>query len=572
LISTGTKPLQDQLFNRDLPLVRKALGKPVSAALLKGRNNYLCLHRLEQNSAEEAGLFPSRQTVAQFRLVREWARHTPDGDIGEIDSLPEDAEVWPLVTSTSDNCLGSQCPQLQACFLLKARRQANQAEVLVINHHLLFADMSLRDQGFGELLPGVHAVILDEAHQLAETAANFFGQLLTGRQCNELCKDSVKAEKTEAGDYPLIAGRARELEEAVRDLRQVFEGLPQRGAWPLVAQRPAFAPALERLGQGLRELENALGAIAERGKDLENCWRRAQELRARLSQITQAAPEQQVQWFETSPRGFMLRLTPLSVAEQFQSYCNQRKIAWVFTSATLSVGEDFSHFCAQLGLREVHTRRFESPFDFANSALLYVPPYLPEPREPDYTRAVIKAALPVLRASRGRAFLLFTSHRALQEAAGLLQEADLPYPLLIQGSLPRGQLLQRFRQLGDAILLGTGSFWEGVDVRGEALSCVIIDKLPFASPGDPVMEARIKYSREHGGNPFNEFQLPQAVISLKQGVGRLIRDVTDRGVLMICDPRLYQKSYGRTFLQSLPPLPKSRQVADVERFFGGQQA
>lgn len=566
LISTGTKTLQDQLFKRDLPLVREALGRPVSIALLKGRSNYLCLYRLRQN-AEEQGLFPSRQSLAQFERVRAWAGRTRSGDIGEIDDIPEDAEIWPLVTSTADNCLGSQCPQFQDCFLLKARREANEAEVLVINHHLFFADMALRDQGFGELLPGAQAVILDESHQLAETAANFFGTTLSSRQCQELCRDSVKAEKAEAGDYPAVGERAGEVESILRLTRNELEGLPPRGAWERVTARPEFTALLDRLRTALKGLLEALAVVAERGDGLENCAQRARTMLDRLETIVRSPPPDHVQWYEITPRNFLLHLTPLGIAEQFETYRNSQKRAWIFTSATLAVGEDFSHFCRQLGLNEVMTRRWESPFDFQKAALLYTPPRMPDPRDPGYTGAAVRAALPVLRASRGRAFMLFTSHRALREAADILENAGLPYPLLMQGSLPRGELLARFRRLGNAVLLGTSSFWEGVDVRGEALSCVIIDKLPFASPGDPVMEARIRHLREQGGNPFLDYQLPQAVITLKQGVGRLIRDVTDRGVLMLCDPRLFNKPYGRTFLQSLPPMPHSRQLDAVQRFF-----
>ncbi|MCP4701606.1 MAG: ATP-dependent DNA helicase [Gammaproteobacteria bacterium] len=566
IISTGTKNLQDQLFHRDLPVVRDALKLPVSIALLKGRANYLCLQRLQQ-SGQTGELFPDRRTVDHFEQVRAWAGRTRAGDIAELSGIPEKSEVWRKVTSTAENCLGQQCPKFNQCYLLKARRKACEADVLVINHYLFFADMALRDEGFGELLPGTEAVILDEAHQLADIATNFFGIAFSGKQCDELCRDSIAAEKIEAGDCPDIARLAGETEQATRNLRAAFGKTPQRSAWHVLSRNTAFGEALTALRDKLKALENALKEIAKRGKALESCSRRSGDLSEHLELITVNPPEDQVQWFETFPRGFMLHLTPLAVADGFQSFREAQKCAWVFTSATLSVAGNFSHFCNELGVVDARTERWESPFDFSRSALFYVPQGMPEPRNSGFTQATVNAALPILAASRGRAFLLFTSHRALQEAAELLENKKLDFPLLVQGSMPRNELLAQFRTLGNAILLGTGSFWEGVDVRGEALSCVIIDKLPFASPGDPVMEARIKHMRNNGGNPFMDYQLPQAAIALKQGTGRLIRDVTDRGVLVLCDPRLVSKPYGRVFLDSLPPMPKTRRLEKVQAFF-----
>lgn len=566
LISTGTKTLQDQLFKRDLPLVREALGLPIEIALLKGRSNYLCLHRLKL-AEQDSALFPDLKTLEHLVQVKSWAGRTHSGDVAELGGIPDDAPIWSQITSTSDNCMGQECPDFQDCYVLKARRKANSAEVLVINHHLFFADMALNEEGFGELLPGAEAVIFDEAHQLPDIAANFFGSHISSRQCLELCHDSVRAEQLEAGDCPAIGEQAKKLEDTVRALRTAFGDVPERGGWHYLHDKTDFHRALREVRDKLKILENSLEQIAERGKALESCYFRSRELQNRFISIVDQPPDGQIQWYELFKRSFILRLTPLSVAERFHSYQTSQRRAWVFTSATLSVGELFEHFCAQMGLTEVQTQRWESPFDFRHSSLLYVPQDLPEPRSPDYTRALVHCALPVLQASQGRAFFLFTSHRALREAADWLEDAGLPYPLLVQGSLSRGHLLERFRELGNAVLLGTGSFWEGVDVRGEALSCVIIDKLPFASPGDPVMEARINHLREAGGNPFRDYQLPQAVITLKQGSGRLIRDVTDRGVLMLGDPRLVEKPYGRTFLDSLPPMPKTRKLEVVQRFF-----
>lgn len=567
IVSTGTKTLQDQLFHRDLPMVRDALGLPVRIALLKGRANYLCPQRLLL-ARQQGELFPDRQSANDFSEVEAWAGRTVRGDIGELDGIPEDSGVWPLVTSTADNCLGQKCPQFKDCFVLKARKDANQADVLVINHHLFFADIALHDEGFGELLPGAEAVILDEAHQLADIAANFFGASFSSRQCVELSRDSLRAEQLEAGDVPGLAARCDGLEQALKTLRKAFPKDSQRAAWQTVAAAEGVQDGLKAVREALSDLEDLLERLAERGDSLDSCYRRCQALAQTLHRITREPPPDQVQWFETYPRNFVLRLTPLGIAEQFRNYRERQQRAWVFTSATLSVGESFNHFCNELGLDgDIVERRWESPFDFKRAALLYVPQDLPDPRDAAYTAAAVAAALPMLHLSKGRAFFLFTSHRALQQAAELLADHELDYPLLVQGTLPRAQLLARFRELGNAVLLGTGSFWEGVDVRGEALSCVIIDKLPFASPGDPVLEARIKYLREQGGNPFMDYQLPRAVISLKQGVGRLIRDVTDHGVLMICDPRLISKPYGRIFLNSLPDMYKTRYLDKVEGFF-----
>ncbi len=567
IISTGTKNLQDQLFHKDLPLVRQALGVPVEVALLKGRANYLCLHRMELAMAE--GRFRSRSEVADLQLVREWSGRTRSGDIAELTDLAEDAPLWPQVTSTGDNCLGSECGQYDDCHLMQARRRAQEADVLVVNHHLLFADMALKGEGFGELLPGANAFILDEAHQLPETASNFFGTAVSGNQLLELAGDSIAEDLREAGESGRLRSAAEHVQKTVKDLRLAFGVEQRRGAWREVAQLPGFQAALNEVDTALKELHAQLKPLAARGKGLESCLRRCEDLMARYAQVSSAAADGQVHWYETHTRSFSLNLTPMDVAELFQAQVSARPCAWVFTSATLAVGDSFEHFTHRLGLNEAKTHRWDSPFDFARQALLYVPPEMPDPNSYGYTAAVVEQALPVLEASRGRAFILFTSHRALQEAAGLL-EGRIDYPLLVQGQMPRSRLLEQFRALGNAVLLGTGSFWEGVDVRGEALSCVIIDKLPFASPGDPVLQARIEAMREQGGNPFMEYQLPQAVITLKQGVGRLIRDVNDRGVLMLCDPRLGSKSYGRVFIDSLPPMSKTRKLEVVQRFFAPQ--
>jgi len=564
IISTGTKNLQDQLFHKDLPLVRKALSLPVDVALLKGRANYLCLHRMELALSE--GRFLSRSMVADLQTVREWASRTRSGDIAELSDLPEDSPLWPQVTSTADNCLGAECEYIEECYLATARRRAQEADVLVVNHHLLFADMALKEEGFGELLPGANAFILDEAHQLPDTASNFFGTTVSANQLLELSRDSIAEDIREAGESRQLRIHAEKLEKVVRDMRLVFGQEQRRGPWREQSSGKEMVAAIAEVSEGLDNLLKTLAPLAVRGKGLEGCHERAELLAERFALLTGPTPVGFVHWYETHTRSFTINLTPMDVARLFQAQVKARPCAWVFTSATLAVGESFEHFTSQLGIQDAITHRWDSPFDYHRQAVLYVPEGMPDPNSPGYTVAVIEQAIPVLEASSGRAFMLFTSHRALQLAADLIRER-IPYPILLQGEAPRTRLLEQFRELGNAVLLGTGSFWEGVDVRGEALSCVIIDKLPFASPGDPVLQARIDAMREAGGNPFMEYQLPQAVIALKQGVGRLIRDVNDRGVLVLCDPRLGSKSYGRVFIDSLPPMTKTRKLEVVQRFF-----
>ncbi len=569
LISTGTRNLQDQLFHRDLPRIREVLGVPARISLLKGRANYLCLHRLANALDEDARRDPA--WCAQLMQVRDWSAGTKSGDIAEL-SIQEDAAVWPVVTSTPDNCLGQDCPQLDGCHVLAARRRAQEADLVVINHHLLCADLSLRDQGFGELLPGADCFIIDEAHQLPEVASAFFGTALGSRQLLDLLRDLEIEYRREAGDVPELGQRAGAVRHAVHELRLALGETDRRGAWPEIAESPGGAAALQALASGLGALESVLNAVKGRGKGLDACLTRCADATGRLAELAGADGGDggdggdAIRWFEAQGRGFRLHRTPLEVAGVFQSYMQRHSAAWVFTSATLAVGKRFDHFVGQIGLVGAQCARWESPFDYPNQALWYVPRGMPDPADAAYGRRVAELALEILGASRGRAFLLFTSHRALREAADWLAPR-LEYPLLVQGSAPRAELLERFRRLGNAVLLGTSSFWEGVDVRGEALSCVVIDKLPFASPGDPVLQARIDALRRGGGNPFHDVQLPHAVIALKQGAGRLIRDGTDRGVLVVCDPRLLSRPYGHAFLASLPSMARSRDLADVRRFF-----
>jgi len=569
IISTGTRHLQDQLYSKDLPVVREALHAPVNTALLKGRTNYLCLHRLA-TAAEDGGRLQGRQ-LHELEEVRAWSGRTRQGDIAELGLLSEDSPVWPRVTSTTENCLGLECEHYQECYVVKARRHAMEADVVVINHHLLFADMVLKEEGFGELLPGADAFVIDEAHQLPEVASVFFGTTLSSHQLRDLARDIRLEHLREAGDMQDLPDAAGQLEGQVHRVRLALGQRDRRAAWSEVSASSELQTVLEDLQQSLQQLSEWLAMAAERGKGLESCRQRAVLLRDRLALLQQHASGEYIHWFETFRTSFRLNLTPLNVAPVFRECLETLSSAWIFTSATLAVGDSFSHFAAQLGLEDADTLKLDSPFDYQRNALLYLPENMPQPNQPGYVEAVVACARPVLEASGGRAFILFTSHSALRTAAKLLAD-DCDYPLLVQGDAPRRELLEQFRAAGNAVLLGTSSFWEGVDVRGETLSCVIIDKLPFGSPGDPVLQARIEALREQGANPFMEYQLPRAVITLKQGIGRLIRDQADRGVLVLCDPRLLEKSYGRIFLNSLPAMPRTRDVDDVHEFFAGVES
>jgi ATP-dependent DNA helicase DinG len=569
IVSTGTKTLQDQLFDRDLPAVRAALASGATIALLKGRANYVCLYRLRRAARE--GRFATRDEPAQIRKIERFAAVTTTGDRADLADVPEDAPAWAHATSTRENCLGQGCPDYKDCFVMRARKNALAADVVVVNHHLFFADLVLREEGISELLPACNTVIFDEAHQLPETARVFFGETLSSAQLVELARDVRLELRAAGGASPELDPVAARVEKAARDLRLVFGDAGARFAWSQALRLQGFGDALAKLNSALQLLEQALAAHEGRAEGLDACARRASTARHLLVRLRETEVSAEVRWVEVFSHAVQLHVTPLSSAELFRRQMADHPRAWVFTSATLAMGEDFGHFTRELGVGDATTRRWASPFDFRRQALLYVPKALPEPGEAGFTEAVIEAALPVLRASEGRAFLLFTTLRALRRAHEIL-EGKIDYPLLVQGTGSRSQLLARFRSLGNAVLLGSQSFWEGVDVRGEALSLVVIDKLPFAPPDDPVLAARIEGVRNAGGNPFNELQLPQAVLQLKQGAGRLIRDETDRGVLMLCDPRLVHKPYGRRMLQSLPPMTLTRELSAVERFFAARPA
>jgi ATP-dependent DNA helicase DinG len=563
IVSTGTKTLQDQLFHRDLPRVREAIGARLKISLLKGRANYLCLYRTEQTAKD--GRFGSRDDIAHLHAIRAWAKRTGSGDRGEFAEVPETSSLWPRVTSTAENCLGADCPMFGDCFVVKARRAAQEADLVVVNHHLLFADLAIKQEGFGEILPGAQAFILDEAHQIPELAGVFFSTSITSRQLTELAQDALAECASVSGALTALREPIDAVAPAIRRARLALDRLPLKGAFALIEGSPAVSEALQELEAALRKLTDALATQAERSRGMETTHDRAELLCGRLHSVLDGSAHDAVHWYELFHSGFSFHATPLDLAPPLRALREQSRASWIFTSATLSVAGDFQHFSRQLGLDDPVALSLASPFDYARQALTYLPKGLPDPNAYEYTERVIEAARPVIAAARGRTFLLFTSHRALKRAAELL--AGFEFPLFVQGTAPRHQLLTEFRQSGNGVLLGAASFWEGVDVVGEALSCVIIDKLPFAAPDDPVLTARLNALRDNGGNPFFDWQIPAAVIALKQGAGRLIRDTSDRGVLMLCDPRLLTKGYGKLFLKSLPPMPVTRELGDVQTFF-----
>ncbi|MBE3035404.1 MAG: ATP-dependent DNA helicase [Actinobacteria bacterium] len=599
IVSTGTKNLQDQLFLRDIPTVRKALNAPVSVALLKGRANYVCHYHVER--ASQNGRLSSRQDAAWLRQINLFLKTTKTGDKAELASVPENAPVWNLVTSTRDNCLGSDCAYYKDCFVMRARKEAQQADVVVVNHHLFFADVMLKDTGMAELLPAANTIIFDEAHQLPETATLFFGETISTNQILELARDSVAEGLSHARDAVDWVAIAAPLERAARDLRLVFRQDGSRLSIKQIDNDAAIAKpfyeVLPKLEQALSDFTGALEAQAERAETIEQCHRRAVALCEKLEawvdpkppkapkkegddegkEGESAAPvDERVRWVEVFANSVQLHLTPLSIAPIFSRQRAGQPRAWVFTSATLSVRGNFTHYAAQLGLDRDRSMTLDSPFDYASQGLLYVPRDLPQPSDPRFTDAVLDATLPLIEAAGGKTFLLCTTLRAVNRAAERLTDEfaqrGWDFPLLVQGQASRTELLDRFRTLGNAVLVGSQSFWEGVDVRGEALSLVVIDKLPFAPPDDPVLSARMEALEKKGLSPFAVHQLPHAVITLKQGAGRLIRSETDRGVLMICDPRLVEKNYGRQIWQSLPPFKRTREAETAAEFLRSLRA
>ena len=574
IVSTGTKNLQDQLFLRDIPTVRAALQAPVSVALLKGRSNYVCHYHLERTL--QNGRMTSRDDVGHLREISRFIKMTSSGDKAELTKVPENAMIWNLVTSTRDTCMGAECQYYQDCFVMKARKEAQQADVVVVNHHLFFADVALKDTGVAELLPSANTIIFDEAHQLPDTATLFFGNTVSTSQILELCRD-VLAEGLAHARGIDWAKTVTVVEKAARDLRLTFPQDIVRLSLPQIAPSSDFFPALDTLKDELDGMVAVLETQAERAETLEQCRVRGVELAQQLSgwkfdpKAKVAAGEEAVFWVEAFSSSLQLHKTPLSIAPIFNNQREGTPRSWIFTSATLAVKNDFKHFSEQMGLTGEPSHTWPSPFDYGQQGLLFVPQNLPQPNSLGYTDAVIDCALPIIEAAGGRTFFLCTTLRAVKRAAERLadefKQRGLDFPLFVQGEKGRTELLDQFRAAGNGVLIGSQSFWEGVDVRGDALSLVIIDKLPFAPPDDPVLAARIEVMEKQGKNGFMHHSLPEAIINLKQGAGRLIRDEGDRGVLMICDPRLISKPYGKRIWQSLPPFKRTRDTNEVVEFF-----
>ena len=568
IISTGSKALQDQLYSRDLPKVATALKFKGKLALLKGRSNYLCIERLEQQSLSGGEL--ASQSLSDLVHLRNWSSMTEEGDISTCSVVAEDSHVWPLVTSTNDNCLGSDCPAYKDCFVVKARRKAMDADVVVVNHHLFMADMVVKESGFGELIPTADVMIFDEAHQIPDIASQYFGQQVTSRQLLDMAKDITIAYRTEVRDSVQLQKSADRLSQSTMDFRLALGEPGFRGNLRDVLNQPAIQRALLLLDDALELCYDVVKLSLGRSALLDAAFERATLYRNRLKRLKDVSIPGYSYWYECNSRHFVLALTPLSVTDKFSEMMTDKPGAWIFTSATLSVNDQLHHFTERLGLTDAETLLLASPFDYANQALLCVPRFLPSPNERGGSRQLARMLRPVIEANKGRCFFLCTSHQMMRELAEEFR-ASMTLPVLVQGETSKGQLLAQFVEAGNALLVATSSFWEGVDVRGEALSCVIIDKLPFTSPDDPLLKARIEDCRLRGGDPFNEVQLPDAVITLKQGVGRLIRDTDDRGVMIICDNRLVMRPYGEVFLNSLPPTPRTRDLDRAIRFLQESQ-
>ena len=561
IISTGTKALQDQLYHRDLPLIGNAVGRPVSTALLKGRANYLCLHRLE-NVADPSA---AEALADDLNAVRIWRHSTKSGDKAELIDVAEDSAVWPLVTSTADNCLGSECPLYKKCHVVQARRAAQEAELVVVNHHLLLADLAMKEEGFVEFLPGAEAIIIDEAHQIPDLAAQFFGVGLGSREI-ERTLDELRGATVSMNQHEL----QRRIDDTLTAVRILRSDAPRKeGRHDMSTVFADMHNALDGLRQALKSLQQAVAEFVDTSIEIDKLHEQLQSVMERLALLAIDDHWDGLRWLDVNPRSIRLNLTPLDVADTLNGLINAGHQAWVFTSATLAVGEDFSHFTDRMGIAGAQAMAFPSPYALQENGLIFLPPHMPQPSDPTHTEAMLECVMPLLKMSEGGMFCLFTSHRALSNARRWAKK-NRRYmdgrQLLVQGDAPRDDLLRRFRSLGNAVLFGTGSFWEGVDVRGQALTIVAIDKLPFASPADPLMMARLEFIRRQGGNGFTQHQLPQAALSLKQGAGRLLRDQADYGVIVLCDPRITSKSYGKLFMQCLAPMGSTDSIDDVAHF------
>ncbi|MGV6988998.1 ATP-dependent DNA helicase [Testudinibacter sp. P80/BLE/0925] len=563
IISTGSKNLQDQLFKRDLPTIQKALGYSGKLALLKGRANYLCLERLDKLIAD--GVLGDKSVLAQLSVVRKWQAATENGDLSECAALPEDSPIFPQLTSTSESCLGSDCPNYAECYVAKARKKALEADLVVVNHHLFCADMAVKESGFGELIPEAKIVIFDEAHQLPDIASQYFGQSITSRQLFDLSRDIHICYRTEVKDLKQLGTAADHLNKVVQDFRLMMGEGNLRGNLRELLTQSAVQKAVRHLQENLDFVQDVVKLALGRSQTLDSIFERITAIQAQLKRILDTSITGYCYWYETFNRQFGLHLTPLTVADKFGEQLQQQKAGWIFTSATLEVGGSFDFFCERMGIQTRQQKVLPSPFDYPQQSLLCVPRFLPGSNQQQTLQRLGEMLLPVIEANQGRCFLLCTSYMMMRGLAEYLREHS-ELSVLLQGEMAKARLLEKFTQESHSVLVATASFWEGVDVRGDALSLVIIDKLPFSAPDEPLLKARIEDCRLKGGDPFNQVQLPSAVISLKQGVGRLIRDVTDRGAVIICDSRLVMRPYGATFLKSLPNSTRTRSLDKVIEF------
>ena len=563
IISTGSKNLQDQLFNRDLPAIQKALGYSGKIALLKGRANYLCLERLEQVIAQ--GVLGDRSVLHDLSKVRKWRNATKTGDLSECVEIAEDSPILPQLTSTAESCLGSDCPNYADCFVALARKKALNADLVVVNHHLFFADMAVKENGFGELIPNAEVIVFDEAHQLPDIASQYFGQSVTSRQLFDLCKDIQITYRTEVKDMKQLGVAADQLLKIVQDFRLMLGEGNLRGNWRQMLQQSAVKKAFDFLLEKLNFTAEVVKLGLGRSQTLDSIFERIAQLQNLLKRLTETEVTGYCYWFECIGRQFGLHITPLTVADKFGEQMVKQKCAWIFTSATLEVGGTFAHFCQRLGIQDAAQKILPSPFNYAEQSLLCVPRYLPATNRSGTFTQLGKMLLPIIEANQGRCFVLCTSYAMMRSLADYFRE-NSELTILLQGETAKTTLLEQFISQSHSVLVATSSFWEGVDVRGDALSLVIIDKLPFTAPDEPLLKARIEDCRLQGGDPFNDIQIPEAVITLKQGVGRLIRDVTDRGAVIICDNRLVMLPYGETFLRSLPNFKRTRDLHKVVQF------
>ncbi len=564
IVSTGTKNLQEQLFYRDLPKVLEIMELKPKIRLLKGRSNYLCHHRMY--GALHSRIAHNPDLAIPLQIIEKWSHKTKVGDKAELEEVSENDLIWRHVTSTADNCLSNECPSYTECLVMKARRRAMEADILVVNHHLLFADMALKQEGFGELLPDAEVIILDEAHQVPDIASKFFSQSFSSYQCQDLLNDCAKEAGEVTGAFAAISDEHKGVEQSLRDIYLQFSNIKDSDTLVSLLEKKSNQEHLELLQDSLEELAEVLKPLATSSKGLESCFMRAEALVDFIDEILGKLSADFIYWYENRTKYFIFHKTPLDISDPLTKFRNENKAAWILTSATLAVNQSFGHFKKETGFVDSETMLVDSPFDYENNALIYVPKEVPDANDYNFNQAICEHMLPMIKQTKGGIFFLFTSHRALNNAAGFFQD-KLDKPLFVQGQGSRHQLLADFSESGNGVLLGAASFWEGVDVAGDNLSCVIIDKLPFAHPDDPVLQARVNKIVENGGNAFFDYQLPKAIIALKQGVGRLIRSETDKGILVICDKRIIFKTYGKQFINSLPKMRKTTNKDKITQSF-----